>query len=113
MANDGREARRVLRIPLPRSRERRDEYRPRVLGLPQDWFRNRRVSPRPDGLDLGRMAHPLRWWRWRRLVHRLGPYAPDYGTTSTEDPGPTGTTGATGARDSTDSTDSTDGDRDR
>ena len=32
----------------------------------------------PQAFDLRGLAHPVRWWRWRRQVHRLGPYAPEY-----------------------------------
>jgi hypothetical protein len=29
-------------------------------------------------IDLSLFLDPLRWTRWRREIHRLGPYAPHY-----------------------------------
>ena len=72
------EPRRVLGIPRLRSGVRPDECQPRVLGIPRDWFVIPRERPGSAAFDVRRVAHPMRWWRWRRQVHRLGPYAPDY-----------------------------------
>jgi len=71
VAHEGEEPKRVLGIPLSGAAGG-DRFPPRVLGIPRDWFG-------PPAVDLRRLAHPRRWWRWRRQVRRLGPYAPDYG----------------------------------
>ena len=71
MVRDGEEPKRVLGFPLRQAGPRRREDEPSVLGLPRGWIS-------PPAFDLRRIAHPLRWWRWRRQVQRLGPYAPDY-----------------------------------
>ena len=70
---DDREPQRVLGMPTGRGdwRVRSDDTRPRVLGVPVTW-----VRPRP--VDLRWVRHPVRWVRWRRDVHRRGPYAPDF-----------------------------------
>ena len=70
MAREAEEPKRVLGIPLSGA-SRREEFRPGVLGMPRHWFG-------PPTVDVRRLAHPVRWWRWRRQVRRLGPYAPGY-----------------------------------
>jgi hypothetical protein len=69
---------RALGISRLRTRLRSEEYQPRVLGIPRDWFGIVREAPGSRAFDVRRITHPVRWWRWRRQVHRLGPYAPDY-----------------------------------
>lgn len=32
----------------------------------------------PRDLDTRWVSHPFRWLRWRLLVRRLGPYAPEF-----------------------------------
>jgi len=67
----GEEPRRVLGFPLRARGGRGADDQPRVLGMP-------RGGMHPQALDLRGLAHPVRWWRWRRRVHRLGPYALGY-----------------------------------
>jgi hypothetical protein len=57
---------------------RPEDYQPRVLGINRNWFAVLRDRPGTRAFEVRRVAHPVRWWRWRRQVHRLGPYAPDY-----------------------------------
>lgn len=62
----------------PRRRDRLphiDDTEPRVLGIPRSWYRM------PQPFDLRWAPHPIRWWKWRLQVHRLGPYAPRYEAT--------------------------------
>jgi hypothetical protein len=76
--HEGQEPARVLGMPGLRGSVRPEEYQRRVLGISTDWFAILRARPSSSGFDVRRLAHPVRWWRWRRQVHRLGPYAPDY-----------------------------------
>lgn len=76
--HEGQEPTRVLGMPGVRDSVRPEEYQPRVLGIPTDWFAILRARPSSSGFDVRRLAHPVRWWRWRRQVRRLGPYASDY-----------------------------------
>jgi hypothetical protein len=57
---------------------RPERHQPRVLGINRHWFAVLRDRPGARTFDLRWVAHPVRWLRWRRQVHRLGPYAPDY-----------------------------------
>lgn len=49
-----------------------DDYEPRVLGLPKRWFGSLST------VDTRWLRHPIQWTHWCILVHRRGPYAPDY-----------------------------------
>jgi hypothetical protein len=48
-----------------------EEYQ-RFLGFPVSLWSQWRW---PDGASLW---HPIAWVRWRRMVRRRGPYAPDF-----------------------------------
>jgi len=55
------------------------DYERRFLGFPRDLFGFLRERQRPrTPVHVRRIAHPVRWVKWRRQVHRLGPYAPDF-----------------------------------
>ena len=69
---------RVLGMTRHRSGLRPEDYQPRVLGIPRDWIQVNRQKTGSPTFAVRRIAHPVRWWKWRREVHRLGPYAPDY-----------------------------------
>ena len=69
---------RALGLSRRRSGIRPAEDQPRVLGIPRDWFAVNRREPGSPTIDLRRIAHPVRWLKWRRALRRLGPYAPDY-----------------------------------
>jgi hypothetical protein len=43
----------------------------RVFGIPLSWWGGGTIKR-------DRLAHPIRWARWRRQVARLGPYAPRF-----------------------------------
>jgi hypothetical protein len=75
---EGEQPSRILGIPRLEGSVRPEEFQSRVLGIPTDWFAILRARPDTSGFDVRRLAHPVRWWKWRRQVHRLGPYAPDY-----------------------------------
>ena len=42
-----------------------------VLGVPAEWIHPPRIEKRA-------FRHPVKWWKWRRRVRRVGPYAPHF-----------------------------------
>jgi hypothetical protein len=44
----------------------------RVLGIPLSWYR------RSEPVDFSGVRHPIAFVKWRLLIRRLGPHAPDF-----------------------------------
>ena len=76
MAGDNEEPKRFLGFPVAdRSRQGDGAVEQlRILGVPKRWF----VPTDPGRPDLRWLAHPLRWMRWRIVVHHHGPFAPRF-----------------------------------
>ena len=68
----GEEHQRVAGMPPGPGGWRPGLTEPRVLGLPISQFGFLQTG------DRSKLAHPLRWLRWRRRVAREGPYAPEF-----------------------------------
>ena len=58
-----------------------DEEYPRFLGFPSylwpKWLQSYRETVQSGG-NSAWMRYPVTWFRWRIVVRRQGPYAPDF-----------------------------------